>query len=578
MVAKAASDLSIFQRCRKNTIAFFVLLVLVCFVLGLALGAGVDWFLAAVIGVVITLLLFINTYLVVSWADPQDQHVSLWQTVLIITALSLAEGAILCLPLDVANNSNALDCSNDWAKSSSDCGNLDMSIFWQVIICFIFIYVVGLLPMAIFHYEAYDEVEIRGKRTDNRQACCSAFFYEAMVLAATFLTLGLMYAFMGIAQVPYTSYNIDAGADGVVWATTTVRSVDLSTDMASFREAELVSGDSCTSGCAEQDNGRLEIKTSFAIYIAALTGWVGWFFFVFFGGIGLASLPVDLIRYYIDRPTIKTVSELETEKKDIQRRTNELIKLGAGIKREREEWAAAGTHSWREQRKKKSADRQNVNKFKQMVYMLEKNFESWEISCGQQKDYNPLTPYFSLFFGVLAALITMLWILHIILYMLVDPAASSFLNYYFVQFDAWFPLFGILSVAMFAGFLLVCVISGLFKVGVRCMCITLHPMRYGKTLMNSFMFNTMWILMCAIPVVQFCTDAFEGYARYTTVATLLGVQVKYLKFFRYFYEDDVFVYILLALFGLSALWLMLKPRDEPASTQKLRKDIKSRRK
>ena len=110
------------------------------------------------------------------------------------------------------------------------------------------------------------------------------------------------------------------------------------------------------------------------------------------------------------------------------------------------------------------------------------------------------------------------------------------------------------------------------------MCITLHPMRYGKTLMNSFMFNTMWILMCAIPVVQFCTDAFEGYARYTTVATLLGVQVKYLKFFRYFYEDDVFVYILLALFGLSALWLMLKPRDEPASTQQLRKDIKSRRK
>ena len=43
--------------------------------------------------------------------------------------------------------------------------------------------------------------------------------------------------------------------------------------------------------------------------------------------------------------------------------------------------------------------------------------------------------------------------------------------------------------------------------------------------MNSFMFNTMWILICALPVVQFCTDAFEGYARYTTIATLLGVQV-----------------------------------------------------
>ena len=86
-----------------------MLVLLICFVLGLTLGAGVDWFLAAVIGVVMIMLFLVNTYMVVAWADPQDQNVSLWQTLLIITALSLAEGAILCLPLDVANNSNALD-------------------------------------------------------------------------------------------------------------------------------------------------------------------------------------------------------------------------------------------------------------------------------------------------------------------------------------------------------------------------------------------------------------------------------------------------------------------------------------
>ena len=108
-----------------------------------------------------------------------------------------------------------------------------------------------------------------------------------------------------------------------------------------------------------------------------------------------------------------------------------------------------------------------------------------------------------------------------------DPGgqASLFLNSYFMQFDFWFPLFGIVSVALFAGYLLVCVISGIFKVGVRCFCMTIHPMRRGKTLMNAFMFNTMWILLCAIPVVQFCTEAFDSYARYTTIATLLGVQV-----------------------------------------------------
>jgi len=59
-------------------------------------------------------------------------------------------------------------------------------------------------------------------------------------------------------------------------------------------------------------------------------------------------------------------------------------------------------------------------------------------------------------------------------------------------------------------YLLVAVMGGVFKVGVRCFCMTLHPMRYGKTLINAFMFNTMFVLLCAIPVVQFCTEAFNS--------------------------------------------------------------------
>ena len=35
----------------------------------------------------------------------------------------------------------------------------------------IFLFVVVLLPVAIFHYEAYDEVEVRGKQTGNCGAC-----------------------------------------------------------------------------------------------------------------------------------------------------------------------------------------------------------------------------------------------------------------------------------------------------------------------------------------------------------------------------------------------------------------------
>jgi len=49
----------------------------------------------------------------------------------------------------------------DGKGTAEDCGNLDMVLFWEVGMFAIFLYVIVLLPMAIFHYEAFDEVEVR---------------------------------------------------------------------------------------------------------------------------------------------------------------------------------------------------------------------------------------------------------------------------------------------------------------------------------------------------------------------------------------------------------------------------------
>lgn len=46
----------------------------------------------------------------------------------------------------------------------------------------------------------------------------------------------------------------------------------------------------------------VELQVTFAVYVTALTGWVGWFFFAIFGGVGLAVLPIDLIAEFIWRP------------------------------------------------------------------------------------------------------------------------------------------------------------------------------------------------------------------------------------------------------------------------------------
>jgi LMBR1 domain-containing protein 1 len=62
------------------------------------------------------------------------------------------------------------------------------------------------------------------------------------------------------------------------------------------------------------------------------------------------------------------------------------------------------------------------------------------------------------------------------------------------------------------------------KLGIRFAFFTIHPMEKGKTMMNSFLFNVGIILMCEIPIIQFCSKSFSIYARVTAInGAQLGV-------------------------------------------------------
>mmetsp|Transcript_1039 Transcript_1039/g.1695 ORF Transcript_1039/g.1695 Transcript_1039/m.1695 type:complete len:103 (+) Transcript_1039:1569-1877(+) len=98
----------------------------------------------------------------------------------------------------------------------------------------------------------------------------------------------------------------------------------------------------------------------------------------------------------------------------------------------------------------------------------------------------------------------------------------------------------------------------------------------GKTYMSSFMFNLALVLLCSLPVVQFCTDAFADYARFSTVRQLFGIQIENLKFFSFFWINNIFVYALCAIMVLTALFLWCKPRDRSTDGGALRDRLKSR--
>jgi LMBR1 domain-containing protein 1 len=46
----------------------------------------------------------------------------------------------------------------------------------------------------------------------------------------------------------------------------------------------------------------LEITVSFPVYVTAIISFVGWWFFVIFGGLGMSGLPLSLVNDFRERP------------------------------------------------------------------------------------------------------------------------------------------------------------------------------------------------------------------------------------------------------------------------------------
>lgn len=100
--------------------------------------------------------------------------------------------------------------------------------------------------------------------------------------------------------------------------------------------------------------------------------------------------------------------------------------------------------------------------------------------------------------------------------------------------------------ALFCLYLLWATIKGNIKFGLRIfLCWDLHPMKKDETYMNSFLFNTTLILFSSVSVTQFCANSFRDYVSMTDIDVIFSTQIRYMKFFVYFFENHIFEYALL---------------------------------
>jgi len=483
-----------------------------------------DIFLIVSVVILGPLLLGLCLLILAYFGHPDDQNQAYVPKFITVLGLFLAFSNVLALPYDVENSRSG--------------GNLRTDILWEVLYIVTAVFLVVIIPFSFFYYESDVNEDLVEDRCDGQ--LCSGIKYTAGFMCVFIFVLVLMFSYLATAEVPVQRI-VHHVALTYPW----------DQPFTSFNY-------NCQLGCYE-NLYIWSIPVGFPTYVGAFIAWVGWFLFVLFGGIGLVALPMDLINEWRTRPVHMTKTEYDQKARELGRRAKHLAEIGEEISRDMDNPKLS--------RSKKRENKSAFKEFEAAFYFVKNEYEVLRVSYDE-KGGNPLWYIFKLVLGCIGFVLSATWVLHIVLFVLPrSRPIHPFLNDFFIQLEevggvnGGFPLFGVVAYGIYALWLQWCVIKGNFRFGARFLFFTLYPMELNNTMMNAFLFNTWLILLCSLPIVQFCVTAFPIYARDTSVDVMLGTQARYLQFFKYFFDQNVFVFALLAVAFLSFVLMMAFPKN-----------------
>ncbi|KAK8480037.1 hypothetical protein V6N13_097155 [Hibiscus sabdariffa] len=481
--------------------------------------------------VVCVLVLLINVYLLINYQHPDDANQAYFPKFVVVFGLSIAAISILMLPADVANRQACRRAIYNGACNLT----LPMKELWLAVYIADAVLVFFVIPFAMFFYEGDEEKSV-GKRIK------SALLWVVTTAIICALLLGILYVKVG--KVDFSVRH-------------------LSSDTANFPSKwDFSIGQPCTGGTGARScsayaaNVSSEktwtMRASFPEYVVALTTIVGSVLFSIFGGVGIASLPLGLIAAFIRRPkTVITRSQYITEATELGKRARELKKAADALRQE--EKNGCKRRRWRKNVKTVEKEllqlEEDVKLLEEVYPQGEKAETSWALTV--------LGYLGKLILGFIGLIVSLAWIAHIVIYLLFDPPLSPFLNEVFIKLDDIWGLLGTAAFAFFCFYLLLGVIAGAMMVGLKLVFITIHPMKWGATLMNSFLFNVGLILLCSISVIQFCSTAFGYYAQATAAQEIFGHTLESLRGINYLYKYNVFQIAFIVLAALTFVYYIV---------------------
>ncbi|TVU12868.1 hypothetical protein EJB05_46534, partial [Eragrostis curvula] len=523
-----------------------------------------DFNLALVIVAVVVsvVVLLVSLYLLINYQHPDDANQAYFPKLVVVLGLTVAILSILMLPADVANRQACKRAVYNGACHLT----LPMKTLWIVVYIVDAVLVFLVIPFAMFYYEG-DQDKYRSRLLSSLPFCSPACLEASLSLNCWMrlkrsvgkrlktaliwvfasavvcgLILGILYAIVG--KVDFTVRHLSSSVQQFPNSFS-----GLSSGQPCFSQSPKV----CAASTAPANSlTTWTMRASFPEYVVALATIVGSVLFTIFGGVGIACLPLGLIFSFVRRPkAVITRSQYIKEATELGKKAKELKKAAEAL--HQEERSGNKGRKWRK----------NVKAVEKELLLLEDDVKALEEMYPQGEKaeatwaFTVLGYIGKLIFGVVGLIISIAWVAHIVIYLLIDPPLSSFLNEVFIKLDGVWGLLGTAAFAFFCFYLLLAVIAGEMMLGLKLVFITIHPMKWGGTLMNSFLFNVGLILLCSISVIQFCATAFAYYAQATAAQEIFGHTLQSLRGIKYLYKYNVFQYGFVALAILTLIYYAL---------------------
>lgn len=474
------------------------------------------------------LIIAAAVYFLVYFQHPNDKWVAWVPKVVVVFGLSLSAYNIFLLPLDVANQSGQIAAA----------GQIPMATITLVF----YLATVGLVtvgvPFTVFYYEGVDDNDESDEKRNKISQVGYALKWLIPTVIMAGIVIGIMFWQLGYAKIPTTRMTGVFGKPAS----------DLDTFVYDY----------CQAGGCTSANGYNYPWVSVVVYIIAMVSFVGWLVFSIFGGIGLVSLPYDMIMEFQHRPKPITAAEYADRKKAIGQQAELLKEVGTQLQEDIKMAARSGSRLGRRFRTLRSKE----SEFRKDVLILEFHYRRLEEAYKMQGG-NILLQYVKFILAIFFAILSGAWLAHIGIYLIPTVLKmlplSNFLNTFFETVSP-IPFIGTAFYAIFTFYLLLCVLKGNQKAGMRLFFITIHPLVIGETMMNSLVFNTGVILISSLSVAQFCTLSFSRYARYTASNALFGVQIQNLYGIQYAFIGFIFLLLLVA--GLTITYIIYKPYNK----------------